>query len=111
MKRRGLRLRFFVLGMNPDSVALAANQANRVRQIPAAAPVACGGFTPGGIVALEGAFTGSEKEIGFHGVLLGVKVVVASVQRIKRLVIPAFDDLAGFHNQDLIRAPNRRKPM
>src|SRR5712664_332800 len=102
MKRRGLRLRFFVLGMNPDSVALAANQANGVRQIPAAAPVACGGFTPGGIVTFDRAFTGSKKEICFDSVLLGVKVVVAPAQRIERLMIPALDDFAGFHNEDLI---------
>jgi hypothetical protein len=94
-----------------DSVALAANQANGVRQICAAAPVSCGPVAPGGVVALERAFTGSKKQIGFHGVLLGVQVVVAPVERLKRLVIPAFDDFAGFHYENLIGAPNRRKPM
>src|ERR1700679_3998770 len=55
-----------------------------------------------GLVA--GAFAGSQEEIRFEAVLLSVELVVAAVEVVEAGVIAAFDDAAGFDDQNLVGA-------
>ena len=57
------------------------------------------------------AFAGSQKQVRFDAVLLGVEVVVAAAGRVEFLVGPALDDAAGFDHQDLIGAADGREPV
>jgi hypothetical protein len=57
------------------------------------------------------AFAGSEKEICLDTMLFAVEVAVAAARSIQRLVRPAFDDAAGFDDEDLICATNCGQPV
>src|SRR6267378_626944 len=43
--------------------------------------------------------------------LLGVEVEIAATSGVQRLMRAALDDAPGFDDQDLLRAPNGRKPV
>src|ERR1700733_5005159 len=68
----------------------------------------CGGavFAVGvwGVGLVAGAFAWSQEEIRFEAVLLGVELVVAAVEVVEAGVIAAFDDAAGFDDQNLVGA-------
>src|ERR1700722_14623605 len=68
----------------------------------------CGGavFAVGvwGVGLVAGAFAGSQEEIRFEAVLLGVELVVAAVEVVEAGMIAAFDDAAGFDDQNLVGA-------
>src|SRR6266404_1247909 len=92
-------------------VELLCRAAQQVERIGGVARAAIGfggrGFLDTGTVA----FARREKKIGFKAVLASVQIVVAASESVQRLVSAAFNDAAGFDNQNLFGAANGREPM
>src|SRR5882672_1927599 len=91
------------------STALSPNNPDRIRHASITPPVSAR-FSPVR-VSKRIPFARRQKQIRLHSVLLGVKIKVAATLRVQRLMRPALNNPPAFDHQNLLGAPNRRKPV
>src|ERR1039458_8567779 len=56
-------------------------------------------------------FSGGQEEILFDAMLLGVQLVVAAAELVKRLMVAVLDDPSFLDHQDLVCPANGGEPM
>src|SRR6266853_6842921 len=91
------------------STTLSANNSNRIRHSSITAPVSASFRAVG--ISQRIPFARRQKQIRLHSVLLGVKIKISPALRVQRLMRSTLDNPPTLDHQDLLRAPNRRKPV
>src|SRR6267154_3471398 len=91
------------------STTLSANNSNRIRHSSITAPVSARFRTVG--ISQRIPFARRQKQIRLHSVLLGVKIKISPTLRVQRFMRPTLDNAPTLDHQNLLRSPNRRKPV
>src|ERR1700726_2716074 len=91
-------------GTDPISLVLSAYQANCVGQRGIGVIRVRLHVRILSVLRFRTTFARRKKQIGFHAMLLRVKLVIASACGVQRGVGPALNDAASLYHQDLIAA-------
>src|ERR1035438_10125546 len=81
-----------------------------VSTMPSAVTAARGSSILGGLFGRV-PFSGGQEEILFDAMLLGVQLVVAATELVKRLMVAVLDDSSFLDHQDLVCPANGGEPM